>query len=97
MYLKVKPFKKSLFLLHWLEITSLLGLCYQVVFNLFKAYVYLYEVPSNMHEEYLTQFFRYTEPWITPVTLFVLYLFANKALPLIKKIRITRTRKYDLN
>ena len=33
-YLKVRPFKKTLFVLHWLEICSLIGLCYQMLYNL---------------------------------------------------------------
>jgi len=76
-YLKVKPFKKTLFLLHWLEICSLIGLCYQMLYNLLKGYIYLYDAPNNINSDVLVKFFVYTEFLFSPLAVFVLYLVGN--------------------
>ena len=93
-YLKVKPFKRSLFVLHWLEVGSLIGICYQLLYNLLKSYLYLYDVPNKTHEELLLNFFRYTEFLFTPLFLFAAYLVCSFAMGFMKRHVFNRKEQY---
>ena len=93
-YLKVKPFKRSLFVLHWLEIGSLIGICYQLLYNLLKSYLYLYDVPNKTHEELLLSFFRYTEFLFTPLFLFAAYLVGSFMVGFVKRRLLNHKKQY---
>ena len=93
-YLKVKPFKPSLFVLHWLEVASLICVCYQLLYNLLKSYLYLYDVPNKTHEELLLAFFRYTEFLFSPLFLFAVYLVGSRVLRFLKRNLFNRKEQY---
>lgn len=77
-YFKVRPFKEEMKLLHWMEVISLFGFCYLLVYNVLKAYIYVYNI-TNMDERIglLVTFFDSSHILLSPIFVLVMYLLVN--------------------
>ena len=46
-YWYVKPYKKHFVVLHWMEVASLLGITFTLVNNMFRSFLYVFEIPDE--------------------------------------------------
>ena len=46
-YLYVKPYKKNFVVLHWMEVIGLLGITFTLVNNMFRSFLYVFEIPNK--------------------------------------------------
>ena len=89
-YFKVKPFKKHLVLLHWLEMMSLVGFCYLLVYNVLKAYLYVYNLTNiGLSIDVVMTFFDSTQIMLSPVIALIVYFVFMPIVSLITNRRKT--------
>lgn len=76
-YMKVNPYKERYWVLHWLEITSLLNCFMAIAYSLFHAFQQVYNVEDTEDIETLIRIFSYVEVILSPVVLcFLLLIYA---------------------
>ena len=46
-YWYVKPYKKQYRILHWMEVIGLLGITFTLVNNMFRSFLYVFEIPDE--------------------------------------------------
>ena len=46
-YSFVKPYKKNFVVLHWMELIGLLGITFTLVNNMFRSFLYVFEIPNE--------------------------------------------------
>ena len=46
-YLAIKPYKPEMYILHWMEIFSILGVFVSLVHNMFRGFLYVYDISDE--------------------------------------------------
>ena len=82
-YWFVKPYKKNFIVLHWMEVISLLGITFTLVNNMFRSFLYVFEIPDEKPVPQSLSVLWALDTIASPV--FVL-VFMYMVLPLMMKI-----------
>ena len=82
-YIKVRPYKKHLTVLHWMEIMSSGGFCFLILFNQFKGFFYVFDIQKKGPVNTVLLAFTYTEIFVSPIMILVIYFMF---IPLCSKI-----------
>lgn len=72
-YVKVNPLKKNLVVLHWMEVVQSLALCYVVLVNFFKSFLYVFSIPDEGPVKSIMLFITYSELLSSPIIVLVAY------------------------
>jgi len=72
----LKPYKKTMTFLTWLDVSSMVCLCYHASENMFRAFTYTYDI-SPQHSTTALAILSYLDVVFTPFTLTVLFLLSQ--------------------
>ena len=92
-YLSVLPYKKHLNVLHWMEITSLLGITFMIVFSQFNSFFYVFNIDVNGPIVAVSSFYNYAGIFISPLLIPLLYLVVFQTCNKFKKTVTNYGRK----
>ena len=83
-YWLIGPYKEQLTILHWMEVINFLGITLTLVNNMFRSFLYVYDIPDQPPIPKSLQVFSYLDSIASPI--FVL-LFMKVLVPIFAKIR----------
>ena len=89
-HLQVKPYKKSLKLINWLESTSLATLCFFTFINLTRGYIYVYNMKIDHNLNLLLMILSVLENLLSPF----FFLFVSVSIRLLRHLKTSFRLKY---
>ena len=73
-YHVIKPYKREMYVLHWMEIFSILGIFVSLVHNMFRGFLYVYDIGDEDPVKFVWQRFAVFDLVFSPV-LVLIYFF----------------------
>ena len=73
-YHVIKPYKREMYFLHWMEIFSILGIFVSLVHNMFRGFLYVYDIGDEDPIKFVWQGFAVFDLVFSPV-LVLIYFF----------------------
>ena len=83
-YWFIKPYKEQFTILHWMEVVGLLGITFTLVNNMFRSFLYVFDIPDQPPIPRSLQVLWYLDLIASPI--FVL-LFMKVLAPIFAKIK----------
>ena len=97
-YFAVKPYKPEMYILHWIEVYSILGIFVYLVHNMFRGFLYVYDINYEYPVTYAWQVFVVLDLIFSPVCvliyIFVIKTICNKTKCKIKSFYLFLRREY---
>ena len=78
-YFAVKPYKPGMYILHWTEVYSIQGIFVCLVHNMFRSFLYVYDISYEYPVTYAWQVFVILDVIFSPVCV-LLYFFVIKTI-----------------
>ena len=97
-YFAVKPYKPEMYILHWIEVYSILGVFVCLVHNMFRGFLYVYDINYEYPVTYVWQVFVILDVIFSPVCVliyfFVIKTICSKSKCKIKSLYLFLRREY---
>ena len=89
-YFVIKPYKSEMYILHWMEVISILGIYVCLLNNMFQDYLYVYNINIEDPIAFVWQGFNILDMIFSPICVFIYFFIIetlyNKAKRKIKSI-----------
>ena len=97
-YFVIKPYKPEMYILHWMEVFSILGIFVCLIHNMFRGFLYVYDIKFEDPITFVLQGFAILDMICSPICV-IIYFFIiktvyNKAKCKVKSIYNTLRRYY---
>ena len=97
-YFVIKPYKPEMYILHWMEVSSILGIFVCLIHNMFRGFLYAYDIKFEDPITFVLQGFTILDMISSPICV-VIYFFIiktiyRKAKCKVKSIYYTLRRYY---
>ena len=95
-YWYIKPYKDQFTILHWMEVIGLLGITFTLVNNMFRSFLYVYDIPDEEPVPTSLQVLWCLDLIASPIFVLVfffclkpvsLFLFMKVLIPIFAKIK----------
>ena len=94
----IKPYKPEMYILHWMEVFSILGIFVCLTHNMFRGFLYLYDIKFEDPITYVLQGFTILDMICSPICViiyfFIIKTIHNKAKCKVKSIYYTLRRYF---
>ena len=91
-YILYKPYKPEMYILHWMEIISILGFFVCLIHNMFRGFLYVYHINYEYHVPLVWEVFSILDLLISPIwvllCVFVIKPIYNKAKNTIRRCKM---------
>ena len=88
-YFAYRPYKPEMYILHWMEIVSILGFFVCLAHNMFRGFLYVYDIKHEYHITLIWEAFKIADLLFSPIWVllwfFILKPVYNKVKNVIKK------------
>ena len=97
-YFAIKPYKPEMYILHWMEVFSILGLFVCLIHNMFRGFLYIYDINYKDPVTFVWQVFTILDVIFSPICViiyfFIIKAIYNKTKSKVKSIYYILRRKY---
>ena len=97
-YFVIKPYKPEMYILHWIEVFSILGIFVCLTHNMFRGFLYVYSIKFEDPITFVLQGFAILDVICSPICViiyfFIIKTIYNKAKCKVKSIYYTLRRYY---
>ena len=83
-YFLSKPYKSEMYILHWMEIFSILGIFVCFFHNMFRGFLYVYNINYEFPVTFLWQVFAILDLTFSPISMLILFFIVN---PIYSKVK----------
>ena len=73
-YLVIKPYKPEMYILHWMEIFSILGIFVSLLHNMFRGFLYVYDINDEDPVDFVWQGFGIFDMVFSPICVLIYFL-----------------------
>ena len=73
-YLVIKPYKPEMYILHWVEIFSILGVFVSLLHNMFRDFLYVYDINDEDPVNFVWQGFDIVNMVFSPICVLIYFL-----------------------
>ena len=73
-YLVYRPFKPEMRILHWMEVFSILGIFTCLTHNMFRGFLYVYDIKYEYPVTFVWQGFVYLDAIFSPICVLIYFL-----------------------
>ena len=78
-YFLSKPYKPEMYILHWMEVFSILGIFVCLIYNMFRGFLYVYDINDKDPVTFVWQVFAVLDLLFSP-TCVLIYFFILKPI-----------------
>ena len=97
-YFVIKPYKPEMYILHWIEVFSILGIFVCLIHNMLRGFLYVYDIKFEDPITFVLQGFASLDMISSPICViicfFIIKTIYNKAKCKVKSIYYTLRRYY---
>ena len=72
-YLVIKPYKPEMYILHWIEVFSILGIFVSLVRNMFRGFLYVYDIGDEDPVKFVRQGFAAFDLVFSPICVLIYF------------------------
>ena len=72
-YLVIKPYKPEMYILHWIEVFSILGIFVSLVRNMFRGFLYVYDIGDEDPVKFVRQGFAVFDLVFSPICVLIYF------------------------
>ena len=72
-YLVIKPYKPEMYILHWTEVFSILGIFVSLVRNMFRGFLYVYDIGDEDPVKFVRQGFAVFDLVFSPICVLIYF------------------------
>ena len=83
-YFLSKPYKSEMYLLHWMEVFSILGIFVCLFHNMFRGILYVYDINNDYPVTFLWQLFAVLNLMFSPIWMLILFFIVK---PIYSKVK----------
>ena len=83
-YFVSKPYKSEMYILHWMEVFSILGIFVSLFHNMFRSFLYVYDITYEYPVTFLWQVFAILDLTFSPIWMLILFFIVK---PMYSKVK----------
>ena len=72
-YLVIKPYRPEMYILHWIEVFSILGIFVSLVRNMFRGFLYVYDIGDEDPVKFVRQGFAVFDLVFSPICVLIYF------------------------
>ena len=76
-YLVIKPYKPEMDILHWMEIFSIMGIFVSLLHNMFRGFLYIYDINSKDPVKFVWQGFVIFDLVFSPICVLIYFFIVT--------------------
>ena len=97
-YFGFQPYKPEMYILHWMEVSSILGIFVCLIHNMFRGFLYVYDINDKDPVTFVWQVFAVLDLIISPICVLIYFFIIkpiySKAKCKVKSFYFTLRRRY---